>query len=76
MHGLGVYVKEWFSFVWGLSQENLLLFPLSITIFTFWTVLDAISSNIDEVLSINPSADAFVFQDFKGYLCYKNVFLW
>ena len=28
-------------------------------------VLDCISSNIDEVLSINPSANVFVFGDFK-----------
>ena len=28
------------------------------------TVFDAISSNIDEVLSINPSANVFVFGDF------------
>ena len=30
------------------------------------TVFDSISSNIDEVLSINPSANAFVFGDFWG----------
>ena len=29
------------------------------------TVFDSISSNIDEVLSINPSANVFVFGDFK-----------
>ena len=50
-------------------------------------VVDAISSNIDKVLSINPSADVFVFKDFNfhhkdwltypggtyrfGELCYK-----
>ena len=28
-------------------------------------VFDSISSNIDEVLSINPSADVFVFGDFN-----------
>ena len=28
-------------------------------------VFDSISSNIDEVLSINPSANVFVFGDFK-----------
>ena len=53
-------------------------------------VFDSISSNIDEVLSINPSADVFVFGDFNihhkdwltcsggtdrpGELCY-NFFL-
>ena len=30
-------------------------------------VFDSISSNIDEVLSINPSANAFVFGDFNVY---------
>ena len=29
------------------------------------TVFDSVSSNIDEVLSINPSANVFVFGDFK-----------
>ena len=29
------------------------------------TVFDSISSNVDEVLSINPSAHAFVFEDFN-----------
>ena len=31
------------------------------------TVFDSISSNIDEVLSINPSANVFVFGDFSVY---------
>ena len=31
------------------------------------TVFDSISSNIDEVLSINPSANVFVFGDFKDH---------
>ena len=29
------------------------------------TIFDSIFSNIDEVLSINPSANVFVFQDFQ-----------
>ena len=29
------------------------------------TVFDSLSSNIDEVLSINPSANIFVFEDFN-----------
>ena len=33
-------------------------------------VFDSISSNIDEVLSINPSADLFVFGDFNVH--YKD----
>ena len=40
------------------------------------TVFDSISSNIDEVLSINPSADVFVFWDFnvhhKDWLNYSD----
>ena len=40
------------------------------------TVFDSISSNIDEVLSINPSANAFVFGDFnvhhKNWLTYSG----
>ena len=32
------------------------------------TVFDSISSNIDEVLSINPSANFFVFGDFNVHL--------
>ena len=41
-----------------------------------YTVFDSISSNIDEVLSMNPSADVFVFGDFnvhhKGWLTYSS----
>ena len=40
------------------------------------TVFDSISSNIDEVLSINPSANVFVFGDFnihhKNWLTYAG----
>ena len=35
--------------------------------FALCTVFDSISSNIDEVLSINPSANIFVFGDFNVY---------
>ena len=41
-----------------------------------YTVFDSISSNIDEVLSINPSANVFVFGDFnvhhKDWLTYSS----
>ena len=44
------------------------------------TVFDSISSNIDEVLSINPSANVFVFGDFnvhhKDWLTYSNGTDW
>ena len=40
------------------------------------TVFDSISSNIDEVLSINPSANVFIFGDFnvhhKDWLTYSG----
>ena len=40
------------------------------------TVFDSISSNIDEILFINPSADVFVFEDFnvhrKDWLTYSG----
>ena len=49
------------------SVSVLLLFPILITFFVFMHDFDAISSNIDEVLSINPSANVFVFGDFNVY---------
>ena len=69
------------------SLSVLLLFPISITFLIFVHDFDSISSNIDEVLSINPYANVFVFGDFNvhhkdrltysggtdqpGELCYK-----
>ena len=47
------------------SLSALLLFPLLITFFALCRVFGSISSNIDEVLSINPSANVFVFGDFN-----------
>ena len=56
------------------SLSFLLLFSLSITFFVVMHSFDSISSNIDEVLSINPSANVFVFGDFnihhKDWLTY------
>ena len=73
MHGLVVYVKEGLSFAQDLSLENsvdsylcfllALLHSVSYFFFLYWsplslcTVFDSISSNIDEVLSINPSGN-------------------
>ena len=58
------------------SLGVLLLFPLLITFFVFSTVFDSISSNIDEALSINASANVFVFVDFnvhhKDWLTYSG----
>ena len=60
------------------SADSYLCFPLTLlhlvsyffflyqsTSSSFCTVLDCISSNIYDVLSINPSANAFVFGDFN-----------
>ena len=92
IHGLAVYVKEGLPFARDLSLENsgdsCLGFRLallhSVSYFfslrrspsALCTVFDSISSNIDEVLSINPSANVFVFGDFnvhhKDWLTYSG----
>ena len=58
------------------SLSALLLFPLSITFFVFCTVFHSIISNIDEVLSINTSANAFAIGDVnvhhKDWLTYSG----
>ena len=75
MHGLAVYVKE------GLISRKLcrflcfrlaLLHSVSYFFFLYWSpssslcmVFHSISSNIDEVLTINPSTNVFAFGDFK-----------
>ena len=75
MHGLTVYVKEGLHFVWDLSLENsagsylcfwrALFHSVSYFFFLYQspsslcTVFDSISSIIDEVFLINPSANAF-----------------
>ena len=91
MHGLAVYVKEGLPFARDLSLENsaYLCFRLalfhSVSYFFFLyrspssalcTVFDSVLSNIDEVLSINPSANVFVFGEFnvhhKDWLTYSS----
>ena len=89
MHGLTVYVKERLLFAPDLSLENsagsYLYFRLALlhsvpyfffTFFAFVMVFDFISSNIDEILSIKPSANVFVFGDFnvhhKDWLTYSG----
>ena len=93
MHGFAVYVIEGLSFARDLSLENsadsYLCFRLASLSYFFFlyrlpsstlcTVFDSISSNIEGVLSINPSANVFVFGDFnvhhKGYsLFLANLF--
>ena len=92
MHGLAVYVKEGLPFARDLSLENsadsyvfdLLYFTQCLTSFSsiddllrhYAQFFYSISSNIDEVLSINPSANVFVFGDFnvhhKDWLTYSG----
>ena len=89
MHGLAVFLKEGLPFAQDLSLENsadsYLCFRLallhSVSYFFFLyrspsSAFDSISSNIDEVLSINPSANVFVFGDFnvhhKDWLTYSG----
>ena len=58
------------------SPIVMLLFPLLITFTLLCTVCDSVLSNIDEVLSINPSANVFVFGNFnvhhKDWLNYSG----
>ena len=89
MHGLAVYVKEGLSFAGDLSLENsadsYLCFQIALLhsvsssssinhLLCCYAVFDSISSDINEVLSINPSANVFVFGDFiihhKDWLTY------
>ena len=73
MHGLAVYVKELEH-----SADSYLCFRLALLLSVLYfiflycslssslcTVFNSISSNIDEVLSINPSANVFVFENFN-----------
>ena len=105
MHGLAVLVKEGLPFARDLSLEkSYLCFRLALlhSVFYFFflyrspsslcTVFDSISSNVDEVLSINPFANKFVFGDFNvhhkdcltysgetdrpGELCYNFQMTW
>ena len=83
-------MKERLPFERDLSQENpvdsylcfrlALLHSMSYLFFLYRSslcmVFDSISSNIDEVLSMNPSANMFVFGDFnvhhKDWLTYSG----
>ena len=80
MHGFAIYVMEviFTELIPRNSVDSYLCFRLallhSVSYFFFLyrspssslcTVFDSISSNIDEVLSINPSANVVVFGDFN-----------
>ena len=81
IHGLSVYVNAGFPFVWDVSLQNspdlspdfFLYRSLSLSL---CTVFDSISSNIDDILLINSSANVFVFGDFnvhhKDWLNYSG----
>ena len=92
MYGLAVYVKEGLPFVWDLSPKNLWIFTYAFDWLYFiqwltsfssidhflchYAVFCSLSSNIDQFLSINASATAFVFGKFnvhnKDYLTYSG----
>ena len=65
------YIFDWLFF----TQCHLFFFYPSSSL-SLWTVFDSLSSNIDEVLSINPSTNVFVFGDFnanhKDWLAYSG----
>ena len=86
----GTYSKKWiglipknfqdsYSFLTGFNSfSDLCQFPLSITYLLrpLYMVVEAIWTNIDEVLSINPRANIFVSKDFhchhKDWLNYSG----
>ena len=90
MYGLAVYVKEGLTSAQDLSLENSadsyvlswLYFTVSYFLFLYHhllcccAVFYSVSSNIDEVLSINPSANVFAFGDFnlhhRNWLTYSG----
>ena len=64
MHGLTLYVKERrTSFCTGLISRKLCRFLLMFS--TSFTSLSVTLLHIDEVLSVNPSPNVFVFGDFN-----------
>ena len=73
MHGLAVYLCFRLALLHSVSYFFLLYRSPSSAL---CTVFDSISSNIDEVLSISPSANVFVFGDFnvhhKDWLTYSS----
>ena len=88
MHGLAVYMKEGLPYARDLPLENsadsyLCFTTVSYFFFLFrspssslCTVFDSISSNIDVVLSTNPTVNVFFFGDFnvhyKDWLTYSG----
>ena len=65
-----------YPFNWLYYTQCITFFFFHLSPLSLCTVFDSISSNIDEVLSINPSANVFVFGDFnvqnKDWLIYSG----
>ena len=93
MHSLAVYVKDRLPFARDLSLETLRILFMFSTCFSSFrlnfspyrsppslcAVFDATSSNIDEVLSINPPVNVFILVDFNVRHAdwhHKNLFRW
>ena len=78
MHGFAVYVKEGLPFAWSLSLKNstdsCIFFRLALLHWVYYffflyrspsllcMLFDSISCNINEVLSINPSANVLYLE--------------
>ena len=77
MHDLAVYVKNplCFRLAWRYSVSYFFFLCLSVSS-SLCTVFDDISSNIDEVLSINLSSNVFIFGEIsvhrKGRQTYSS----
>ena len=86
-------MKERLSFTWDLFLQNPIdsylclqlvllhsFFSSIDDLFRLYAVFDAISSNIDEVYSINPYANLIIFGDFnvhhKDWLAYSKLLGW
>ena len=69
----GSYLCFWLALLHSASYFLCLYWSPSLSL---WLVFDSTSSNIDEVLSINPSANVFVFGHFhvhdKDWLTYSG----
>ena len=81
IHGLAFYVKEGFLFEWGSSENSAdsslcfwlaLLYPVHYLFFLYQSslckIFDCISSNIDEVLSINPLQMCLSLEDLMSII--------
>ena len=84
MHGLTVYVKQWLPFARDLSLENsadsYLCFRLALLHSMSFSSINQLLCLCAWFLSINPSANIFVFGDFnvhhKDWLTYSSGTNW